>query len=197
MKSQLRKEILGKRDRLTPEEIAIKSQAIVGTLLASPAYLESRRIFCFLSFGSEVDTRAIIRDAWERNKLVYVPRINRATDEMQPVLYTRETPLLKNRMGIEEPAGLSEDLAASCASGTDSLMPETFDLVVVPCVAYDYEGYRIGYGRGYYDRFFAKTKTTHKIGVAFSVQIVPRLPRENHDIPVDQVLTEDGYLRLL
>jgi len=66
--------------------------------------------------------------------------------------------------------------------------PEKVDIVVVPAVAFDLQGHRLGYGKGYYDRFLKKTKAV-KVGVAYDFQIVEKLPAEQHDIPVDLIIT--------
>ena len=135
MKRSLRKKIVLKRDLLSPEEIKIKSNFIVKEVLASEEYIKSKRLFCFLSFGSEVDTEEILRDAL-KTKEVYVPYINRADDSMYPVLIKNLNDFTVNKFGIREPEFNEE-----------AIIPEEFDFVVVPGLAFDREGWRVGYGK--------------------------------------------------
>lgn len=184
MKRSLRKKIVLKRDLLSPEEIKIKSNFIVKDVLASEEYIKSKRLFCFLSFGSEVDTEEILRDAL-KTKEVYVPYINKTDDLMYPVLIKDLNNFIINKFGIREPE-----------FDEKAIIPDEFDLVIVPGVSFDREGWRIGYGKGYYDKFFKKYNVKNKTAVAFDLQLVDKVSFEDHDIPVDLIITEDEIIKV-
>ncbi len=173
-----------KRDLLSLEEIKVKSNIITKKLLASEEYKKSKTLFCFLSFGSEVDTTEILQDAL-KTKEVYVPYINKADDSMYPVLIKNLRDFTINKFGIGEPK-----------FDEKAIVPQDFDFVVVPGLAFDKNGWRIGYGKGYYDKFFKKYKGKNKTAVAFALQLVDKISFEKHDIPVDLIITEDEIIKV-
>lgn len=183
MKTVMREKILQKRNQLTQKELQEKSKIICGKLLSLESYKKSSTIFCFLSFGSEVDTWEIIKDALSKSKKVYVPYIDPKESRMHAVQINHSSTLIKNKFGIPEPV-------------YDPSVPDPldFDFAVVPGVAFDKNGFRIGYGKGYYDRFFQNCPVSCKTGIAFALQVVSSVPGEEHDIPVDIVITEEDLI---
>ncbi len=184
MKNNLRKTLLSQRDALSKEAIYIKSYAVYQALQSTKSYQESKNIFCFISFGSEIKTELILADAL-LNKDLYVPCIDKQTKKMVPVKMTTGTQLYKNNFGIYEP---TYDPHAD--------IPDHFDLAIVPGLAFDRRGHRIGYGKGHYDNFFSKYPVTHKAGIAFAFQIIVDLPNQDYDQTVDTIITEEEIISI-
>jgi 5-formyltetrahydrofolate cyclo-ligase len=138
----------------------------------------------FLSFGSEVNTDYIVEWGWRRGKRILVPSCKPETRELIISPITSFDQVAPGYFGIREPK-------------REFLKPvstEEIDLVVVPAVAFDRRGYRVGYGGGYYDRFLTGMDVP-KIGLAFSCQIIPEAPISPYDLPVDGIVTEKEYIR--
>ena len=183
MKKKLREEALLKRNSMAAEERAEKSRRIAEHLQQSEAYQTAKQVFSFVSMGSEVETRDILKQAWKDGKIVAVPKT-----EKGGVMYFLQiksfADLKEGRFGVMEPAGKKED----------ALVPETGDLFLVPGALFDRRKNRIGYGGGYYDRYFEKHKGYRKIGLAFSGQVrTAPIPMEKTDIPLDDIITEHGW----
>jgi 5-formyltetrahydrofolate cyclo-ligase len=184
MKAELRKELLSLRDSKTREFLHGKSLEIRKQLFSMPEFQKARKILFYVSFGSEVETLQTIREAIKMGKVVAVPSTDKKKHTMvasQVVDLDKE--LEEGSYGIPEPK----------KEFIRELPVEGFDMVVVPAVAFDKGGYRIGYGGGYYDRFLLKTNAL-KVGLAFDFQVVDSLPREEHDLPVDKIVTENHIL---
>ena len=179
-KRELRKAILAARDRLSEEEIARLSRRIQEALFREEAFQRAGMVLFFHTIRSEVDTRPMIAAALEAGKRVALPRVAPG-NRLEVREIRRGQRLAPGPMGILEP-------------GKDCpLVPDgEIEVVIVPAVAWDKEGYRTGYGGGYYDRLLARLKRARKIGIGFEVQVVERAPREGHDLPVDLLITEAG-----
>ena len=142
------------------------------------AFGEEESFFVYLSFGSEVATKGLIRALLARGKQVCVPRIEGGV--MRSVPY-RE-PLEAGAYGILQPKGGEET---------------TCRVALTPLLAVDGEGYRLGYGGGYYDRYFAARPGILRVGLAYAGQQLERLPREKTDMSLHAVVTEKGVTRFL
>lgn len=141
----------------------------------------ARCIALYLAYGSEFDCSDFIRLAWRQRKCVCVPRIVGA-GRMRWIALRPQTALRRNRYGIAEPVGQR--------FLTGRQRP---DLMLVPLLGYDAAGYRLGSGGGFYDRLLARRGPRPRcLGVAFSQQYVPDLPRDPWDQPLDGILTERG-----
>lgn len=189
LKQKIRKEILNKRDIMTVDERAEKSEAIFKRLKELPQFSCARTVMCFVSFGSEVITTDFLRLCLETGKKLGVPKIIKnsgGTKEMVAVrIQSLEADLEPGAFGIPEPK-------SDCRQFID---PEGIDLIIVPGLAFDLQKQRIGYGGGFYDRYLRKTgENCCKAGVAFETQISVKLPVEGHDLPVDIVVTEERIL---
>lgn len=170
------------RSRLSEDQRAEASERIAREVISGEAYRRAETIFSYLSFGTEVETRGIIRQAWDDGKAVALPRCIGP----RALLWYRVDSfegLEKSRCGIWEPA---QDPAAE-------VRPEAAapSLAIVPGLAFDASGMRLGYGGGYYDAFFASFSGV-AVGVCFSGQLIPSLSAysliEPHDQPVSQVI---------
>jgi 5-formyltetrahydrofolate cyclo-ligase len=181
-KRALRREILARRDALAPRDRAAMSLAVAEHLLALPELRAEGTAMAFWSFGSEVDTRPVLERLAGRGVRIALPRV--AGADLVPVVFEPGDALVATAFGTREPAG-----------GT-ALAPRDLDVVITPGVAFDGEGFRVGYGGGFYDRLFRRLGTgAFRVAVGFSLQVVDRVPRGGGDLPVDAVVTEEGVLR--
>ena len=176
-KASLRAAAMLRRDGLDEREQ--RSTMICARIVASPAYATARAIHCYLPMRSEVDTRPLLADALAHGKRVAVP-----------IVVPRAAELAHAWLD-----SLAADALAPGAFGTFNprdLRPATpgeWELVIVPLLAFDRRGYRLGYGKGYYDRLLAASPVA-SIGAAFAAQEIDRLPIEAHDIALDLIATE-------
>lgn len=182
-KKDLRRNMIAKRDQLTTDEVKTKSLRVADRLFELDAYKKAGRIFTFLSFGSELDTRPIVEAALAEGKTLIVPRVNRETKRLDLYEITGYDGLVPGGYGILEPT--DEHVRVS---------ENNVDLILVPGVAFDESGGRLGYGAGFYDKILSKTRAA-LVALCFELQIVTEVPREPHDIPVPLILTEERVIR--
>ena len=134
----------------------------------------------FVSFNNEVDTHEMIRSAL-KNKTVIIPKV--IHHEIEPsIIIDFDNLMPSGRFNVPEPIEIMK------------MAYKNIDLVLVPGIAFDREGYRLGYGFGFYDKFLKKVPKAVKIGLAFDFQIVDQVPREEHDVPVDFIVTEERVI---
>ncbi len=155
-----------------------KSRRICEKVLEHPAVLGAKTVFLYLSFGTEVETLSLAAALIERGKRVAVPLCDTKTRRMQAVLLPAMTCLREGSYGILEP-----DVDAK------AIPQEEIEVILVPALAFDKAGYRLGYGGGYYDKFL-EGFSGRTIGLAFLDCVTDSLPREEFDKPVDEVITE-------
>jgi 5-formyltetrahydrofolate cyclo-ligase len=187
-KKILRSEMLAKRDRLTELEIHNKSKQIQETFTASHFFKESRVLGVYLAHGSEVRTQTIIEAGFENRKIIGVPRvIDSSSIKFYEIEAFSMNFLLKGKFGIPEPKGTERDVTRS------------IDLLIVPGIAFDLHGYRLGHGMGYYDRFLKRKENMKVIGLAFDFQLTKTrfLPHDIHDMKIDNILTETGFIPMI
>ena len=183
-KKKIRKEVLALRNALPRAKVELMSRNICRRFTRLPVAQDCSSVMIFLSFGSEINTDYIIKWLWQQKKRVLVPLCKPETREMDVIPITTFADVEPGYFGIREPKrGLHPPVAKA-----------VIDLVVVPAVAFDRRGYRVGYGGGYYDRFLADMDTP-KIGLAFSCQIIPEAPINKYDKAVDGIVTEDEYIK--
>ena len=180
MKKQLKESILEKRNSLPKEEIIEKSNEIKNNLFSLEQYKKSKTVMFFVSIRSEVYTHEMVKDAL-KNKTVIVPKVE--GNEIEPSMIIDFDNLIPcGKFQILEPMD------------TMKIAHKRIDLVAVPGIAFDKEGHRIGYGYGYYDKFLRKVPNAAKIGLCFDFQVVDKIPREAHDVPVDMIVTEERVI---
>ena len=177
MKGQLKGLITEKRNSLAKEDIGEKSEKIQDRLFSLLQYGKSKTVMFFVSFNSEVSTHGMIREAL-KSKIVVVPKV--ADNEIEPsVIIDFDNLVPSGKFGILEPIEAMK------------IAYKNIDLILVPGIAFDMEGHRIGYGFGYYDKLLAKVPKAVKIGLAFDFQVVDKIPSEAHDVSVDFIVTEE------
>jgi 5-formyltetrahydrofolate cyclo-ligase len=185
-KDEIRAAKLAERVALPPDHQREAARAIAEYLWTLPEYLLAGALHVYLPIRGEVDTRPIIERAWTEGKKVVVPVVEPGNREMKHVLYTRSTPLHEGAYGIPQPVGTH----ALTLEELVTMKP----LVLVPVVAVSRRLYRIGYGKGYYDQFLAQVPF-RRIGLAYAQQFVDEFPVDEHDVPLDVVVTELGVVR--
>ena len=190
-KAEIRKRILEVRKGLTDEEVSSKSAAIVQKVIKTPEYMEADNILLYADYCREVMTRGIFDDAILRKKRVYFPRADRLTNTMEFYQVVSVRQLDRGYMDILEP---KEDMKMRYRfhSREDTL-------VIMPGVAFDTSGYRVGYGKGFYDKYLVNKRQLSTMALAFACQIVDEIPREEYDIRMDKIVTEEiiySFLRI-
>jgi 5-formyltetrahydrofolate cyclo-ligase len=191
-KNEIRKRMLEVRNNLTQENIKAKSELIVQRLFQTPEYNEAHNILLYANFNNEVATGKIFEDAIKRGKRVYYPKSDALTNTMDFYRILMMTQLQKGYMGIMEPRGIDISTRYRLNTNEDTL-------IIVPGVAFDIEGYRLGYGKGFYDKYMADKRQMSTIALAFSEQIVDAIPHDTHDIKMDKIVTEEiiySFLRI-
>jgi 5-formyltetrahydrofolate cyclo-ligase len=179
-KTEIRKRILRVRNAMTPEEIAAGSFAIVKRLIDLEEIRRASTLMVYLGFGSEVATDGLILWGWGEGKRIVVPVCRPESRELTACRIDGFDELESGHYGIREPkAGFIRPVPR-----------EEIEAVVVPAVAFDRRGYRVGYGGGYYDRFLPEAPQAARIGVAFARQIVAAIPADTHDVTVDRIVTD-------
>ncbi len=179
-KAALRKYLLEKRDATSAELRNISSEMIHQNLMQITSFTNSQNIACYFPIGSEVDTHDIMLDILQQNKNLLLPRI--VNDNLEFYIVENLEKLEKGSFEIMEPKD-------SCKKA------EKINCVLIPTVGVSTSGVRLGYGRGYYDRFLSSTNAV-KISLTYSKQIVKSIPSESHDIKIDWIITEDKTVKI-
>lgn len=174
-KDALRKAYLRLRRSMPPQEKTGMDAAITARVLQNEAYLAAETVFCYVSLPHEVDTRAILSDAMRRGKRVAVPRC-RKNGQMDFYVIDSIGDLSPGMRGIPEP----KESCPVC-------MPKAEDLCIVPCLAADERGCRLGYGGGYYDRYLARY-SMRTLGLCYSSCLLHALPSETFDISMQMIV---------
>jgi len=185
----IRDKIKAQRTALSPDDVADASIEISRRLWGLPTLARARRIACYFPVGNEVDCRFFISAAWERGRIVLLPVLYGS--ELKFSIYDSKTVFLRNRYDIPEPVTKTSHLADS----------QKIDVVLVPLVAFDATGNRIGMGGGYYDRsfrFMRHRMAWHRptlVGLAYDFQKAPKIKARSWDIPLQFAVTEKTIYR--
>ncbi|RPI67180.1 MAG: 5-formyltetrahydrofolate cyclo-ligase [Ignavibacteriae bacterium] len=185
-KSDIRQQVLDARRSIEPERRDLLNMLVFERAHKHRVFQRARRVHIYQASPEEVRTMPFIEYAWGIGKEVAVPRISLDRSEMEHVVVTHETEWTDGAFGIMEPARSSTDVLLS-----DEDFGPT-DAVIVPLIAFDRTCHRLGYGKGYYDRFLASTSAV-AIGIAYEVQRVISLPHEPHDIALSAIATEERW----
>lgn len=183
-KSEIRKRLLGLRNSLSSEKITAGSGEIVTRLMRIEEIRKASMLMVYVSFGSEVMTDDLIRWGWGEGKRVVVPFCRPESREMTACRIDGFDELETGHYGIRAPkAGRRRPVSGG-----------EIDVVIVPAVAFDRRGYRVGYGGGYYDRFLPECPNAVKIGAAFACQIIEEIPVGPYDVKMGCIVTEEEIL---
>jgi 5-formyltetrahydrofolate cyclo-ligase len=187
VKQAIREEVLWQRDHIPQEVRSVKNSLIREKIFLLPEFISSHTVLFYASFRSEIETSGMIRESLESGNRVLLPKVDREKKSLRLYEIRNINELSPGYMGIPEPS-LSDERVVS---------PEDVDLVVIPGVAYDYSGNRLGYGAGYYDRLLSETKKkVLVVAPAFEEQMVDQIPSEEHDVKVDIILTDKRIIRV-
>lgn len=177
-KKTLRTEIARYKRNIDPAALRELSAPILRKLAAHPRFLDARTVLLYHSLPDEVFTHDFIA-YWSTRKNILLPVVT--GDELELRMYTPQEGLAEGRYGILEPSG------TTCYTDYEAI-----DLAVIPGVAFDKEGGRLGRGKGYYDRLLGRIRAhrdIYKIGICFDFQMVDKVPATAHDIRMDEVIT--------
>ena len=176
-KKELRRQIRDRKRAMTETEIVEKSEKLGALFAASPLYQNAKTIYGYLPYNQEVRTEPMLLQALKDGKRVAVPKV--VGDEMVFIYIDDFSCIEDGYCGIPEPAG----------DGPVARDPGA--LVLMPGIAFDAQGHRIGYGGGFYDRFLAAEPEHPTLALCYGFQMVRELPVEEFDIPVDVVIWDE------
>lgn len=178
-KNDIRRKVKARKSLLNDEERLSAAQRVFDMLERTADFMIADRILMYHSLPDELSTREFIAK-WCGRKHFYLPRVNGVNLEILPY---DEQHLALGSFHIEEP------------TGSDTSCVDDMEMIVVPAVAYDRQGNRVGRGKGYYDRLLAGSRA-RKIGVAYDFQLVDDIDSEPHDVKVDVVITDKVMVKI-
>lgn len=179
IKNELRKKMKKIRDNIPSDKRKIEDQIIAKTLINSEIYINAETLFIYNSFRSEVDTTYIIKEALNE-KIVGLPVTNSLDHSMEAYEINEDSVFVQDSYGIQIPDTKTSNI----------INPKEIDLTIVPLLAYDNLGNRLGYGGGYYDRYLPRLREDAiVVGIAYSNQFVEELTVEDFDKKLDYVVT--------
>lgn len=175
-KAKIRSKILYKLRTQKEAERESKSRAIKDMLFRLRVFNKAKRVMFYITFGGEVETKDMIKEAQKLGKIIAVP-ICKKNRIIKACLLGKNSKMARGPYGIWEPVQ------------KECLNLKYLDLVIAPGVAFDKKGLRLGRGKGYYDRFLKRlSPKTTSVGLAFDFQILPAIPAATHDVSVHKVL---------
>ena len=186
-KTELRRAYLEKRRELSTQDIALKSRLVIDQLFDSINIASFETVHCFISISklNELDTSLIFKRIWTEfpSVVTAAPKVDREIDEIVSMPYGPETRLVESGWGIREPAG---DAA---------IEPSEIDAVLVPGLCFDRQGHRVGYGKGYYDKFLSQCRPDC---VTIGLSLFPLIEKiddvDSHDVPLDSCITPETLI---
>lgn len=176
-KTALRQRIRTALNVMTVQDRQALSQNLCAILREQPIWRNASSTLCFAPLGGEPDLMPLLEETWAGGKVVALPFFDSQTGLYSARAVSRRSELVPGQFGVLEPG-----------AGCPAVPLNQLDLVLVPGVAFDLGGRRLGRGKGFFDRLLAEVRG-HKCGVAFDTQIVAEVPEEPHDIRVDSILT--------
>ena len=180
-KKSLRKQGHSQLLAQTEEKRRLRSLDIQKRLSGLPVFQKAKLVLFFVSLPEEVDTHPMIEEALRSGKRVAVPVADLKTKKLLFFeIRDKKKDLKPGVYGILEPDPYK----------TKPVSPKKADCVIVPGLVFDLKKHRIGHGAGFYDRFLAEIGDVPKIGLAYSFQIIEEIPRESHDVALDEIITD-------
>ncbi len=181
-KKEIRKRVLAKREALTPAERYRSAVLVTDRILDHHWFNNAEYLLLFASYGSEISTDALFQEALKKGKRVYMPRVEGEVMEFYRIASKEE--LVAGYKGIFEPDGMSEKFLYSEAFRQN---PDEV-LMIMPGAAFDPKRNRIGYGKGFYDKYLADKQELHTIAIGFDCQMVDCINTDENDIKPMQVI---------
>ncbi len=185
VKKELRTRLRSILAVIPPESLQQQSRSAAEIIFQQPEYQKAEYMMIYLSHGREADTTPIVLQAWRDRKRILAPQVSWESRQMIPVeINNLDEDLGRNQLGFREPIkGMP-------------IPVELIDLVIVPGLAFDPFGNRLGRGRGLYDRFLARKRFTGKAcGLALEAQVVESIPAREHDVKVNMLVTDQQVRR--
>jgi 5-formyltetrahydrofolate cyclo-ligase len=185
-KKKLRDAVLALRDAMPPAARAAASIAILQRVVALPEYMNAKVVLTYMGFGTEIETQWFLERIVADGKIAVLPRVDRASQSLILHSASGVAELMTSKWGIREP------------SNDAPVMPiANVDFVLMPGVAFDRTGNRLGYGRGYYDKLIAAANPAlTRVAAGYGCQIVDRVPVDSHDQKVQRIITENEIIAL-
>jgi len=185
-KPALRRLFDQKRKALSPEEQSQKAQQLLPWIHTLSAFTAARHIAFYWPMGAEISPLPLLSAAEQEHKHCYLPCLQPGSNSLDFVAYQSQDPLILNPFGFLEPVLQNNPCIALC----------DLDLILIPLLAFDAQGQRLGRGAGYYDRTLATRPQgsckPYLLGLGYACQSVDRLPADPWDAPLEGVLTEEG-----
>jgi 5-formyltetrahydrofolate cyclo-ligase len=181
-KDQIRKDIAKAINSVTEKQRAEKTKAIESRLFGFANFLEARIVLLYIDRDNEVRTKTVLKRAYEFNKIVVLPVFD--SERLKVTTLKVDHP---DKDLLPGPRGVAQPNPARCKP----VPLQKIDIAIIPGLAFDEKGARVGSGLGYYDRFIPDLPaTTRKVALAFEEQIIPQVPTESHDKHVDIIITD-------
>ncbi|MBN2224127.1 MAG: 5-formyltetrahydrofolate cyclo-ligase [Deltaproteobacteria bacterium] len=185
-KNEIRKEILARRLGLSDSQASFRSEAICRRIISDDIFITASVIGLYWPFRKEVLTQSLFRTAVSERKRVGFPLVRADDHTITYIAVDDPAEMRTGTYGIVEPR----------FDVNRVIRPEELDLIIIPGVAFDRRGYRIGYGVGYFDRLLTgDAVTATRAAPAFDIQIVDRVPQKDHDRKVDIIFTESRVIK--
>lgn len=180
--------LLAARNSLPAQEKSIYDRKLQEKLFATPEYQKCSNLLCYVSFKSEIDTHEIIKKSLADGKRVFVPRVEGR--EMEFYQIEGLDGLVAGKFGVAEPgADINNKFFADDKDGYDEQLKA--NLMILPGLAFDPAGNRIGYGAGYYDRYLISRRHIgfYRLALAYDFQLIDRIETDEHDVAVNMIIT--------
>ena len=177
-KQQLRVVLKRRRELLSPKETQQLSAKICENLQNQPSFLQADTVYFYYPLNTEANLLLLAEKALSMGKQIAFPRVNGTKMDFYQV--NSLTEFTEGTFHVMEPTGQQK-------------ICQKDPLVLVPGLAFDLQGRRMGYGKGYYDKYFARYPDCMKIGICYAMQIIDEVPTSQYDIPMDAVATEQGW----
>ncbi|MBU1201989.1 MAG: 5-formyltetrahydrofolate cyclo-ligase [Nanoarchaeota archaeon] len=174
-KQEIRETALAARKKLTREHVLTRSKTVIENLKKLEEYKSAGKIMCYVSFDAEVNTKEFIKNELADKKTIIVPFIK--DEKIFPSKLSAFDNLVKGKYNTLEPKD-------------KVLFVGDIDLIIIPGVAFDINGSRIGFGKGYFDEFLKGYRESFKVGLAFEEQIVDFIPTTRNDVQMDVIVTD-------
>lgn len=184
-KQRIRCEMLKTRRNLPESLVTSWSKQIADNFGSWEIYQRVESVMFYLAMPDEVQTEQLIKNTLRLGKQVCVPLLGKKYGEMTAAEITSLDELIVGKFGLKMPNPKTTSL----------ILPSSIQMVVVPAVAFDRNGNRLGLGAGYYDRFLTEAGNSVLIGMAWQCQLVNQLPAEEHDIKMHYLMTENGLIK--
>jgi 5-formyltetrahydrofolate cyclo-ligase len=179
VKAELRAQMRTLRSNLPLAACKTRASAICNGVVQLPCFERARTVIGYMAILKEVDPASILQIAREQGKSIGLPRVDMQNQVLSIHQWSKGDPLEKSPFGVMEPYASAPEIK-----------PLEIDLVLVPALAIDPRGYRIGYGKGFYDRFLALLSDAKAVGIAYDFQLIIESPATKGDLPVSVVVTD-------